>query len=150
MAAPPASEPPDDFGDRFERLGRVLGEREAAHAADLDRARECAEALRTAVSGALADFDRAARAAGTEHLEFDLSEVRIDDKHVRAVEFEIRRGRHRAIVVAKSRGEVTLVGPFRQGKTEGPCRSFPFDAQTEIRAALGDFLECFFEEAATP
>jgi hypothetical protein len=150
MADPPASDPASDFGDRFERLGRALGEREVAHGADLARARECAEKLRAVVSGALADFDRAARAAGADHLAFGLSPVRLDDKHVRAMEFEIDRGRHRAIVVAKSRGEVTLVGPFRQGKTEGPCRSFPFDAQAEIRAALGDFLERFFEEAATP
>jgi hypothetical protein len=150
MADPPISDSVLDFGDRFERLGRILGEREAAHSADLTDARACAEKLRAAVSRAVADFDRAARAAGTEHLEIGLSEVRVDDKHVRAVEFEIFRGRHRAIVVAKSRGEVTLVGPFRQGKDEGPCRSFPFDSQSSIRGALGDFLERFFEEAATP
>lgn len=150
MADPPASHRTGDFGDRFERLGRALGEREAAHVADLTRARECAEELRAVVAAAVTDFDRAARAAGAEHLGIALGEVRVDDKHVRALEFEIHRGRHRAIVVAKSRGEVTLVGPFRQGKAEGPCRSFPFDARSEIHAALGDFLERFFEEAATP
>ena len=47
-----------------------------------------------------------------------------------AVEFELVRGRHCAIVTAKSRGEVTLVGPFHKGKNEGPCRSLPFDAAT--------------------
>jgi hypothetical protein len=50
----------------------------------------------------------------------------------------------------KSRGEVTLVGPFRDGKTEGPCKSFPFDAESELHDALGDFLEAFLEDAATP
>ncbi|MEN8182314.1 MAG: hypothetical protein ABFS46_07245, partial [Myxococcota bacterium] len=62
----------------------------------------------------------------------------------------LRRGRHQAIVTVKSRGEVTLVGPFRSGKTEGPCRSFPYDAEEELHKALGDFLERFLEEAATP
>ena len=150
MGDPRNSDSVIDFGDRFECLGRTLGQREAAHVAALTDARACAERLRAAVAAALADFDRAARDAGAEHLEIGLSEIRVDEKHVRAVEFEIFRGRHRAVVVAKSRGEVTLVGPFRQGKTEGPCRSLPFDAQEEIRDALGDFLECFFEEAATP
>jgi hypothetical protein len=53
-------------------------------------------------------------------------------------------------VTVKSRGEVTLVGPFRSGKEEGPCRSFPMDAELEISAALGDFLERFLDQAATP
>jgi hypothetical protein len=80
----------------------------------------------------------------------EVGELRVDDKHLRAMEFELRRGRHRAIVTAKSRGEVTLVGPFRAGKAEGPCKSFPFEAPEELRRALGDFLERFVEEAATP
>ena len=76
--------------------------------------------------------------------------MRVDDKHLRAVEFDLVRGRHKAIVTAKSRGEITLVGPFRIGKEEGPCLSFPFDAKDEIRSALASFLERFLEEAATP
>ena len=50
----------------------------------------------------------------------------------------------------KSRGEVTLVGPFRQGKDEGPCKTFPLGATPEIEAALGDFLAAFLQEAAAP
>ncbi len=50
----------------------------------------------------------------------------------------------------KSRGDVTLVGPFRSGKVEGPCKSFPFDAERELGEALPAFLESFLEEAATP
>jgi hypothetical protein len=83
-------------------------------------------------------------------LTVSLSEPRVDDKHLHAVQFELARGRHRAIVTVKSRGEVTLVGPFRSGKTEGPCRSFPTQAEDEIQAALGDFLVEFIEEAASP
>lgn len=150
MSDAPASEFIADFGDRFERLGRTLGEREAEHAPMREEARACVEKLRATVASALEDFHRAARAAGCSHLEIGLSDVHIDDKHVRAVEFELFRGRHRAIVTAKSRGEVTLVGPFHKGKAEKPCRSFPFDALQELREVLGDFLEQFLEEAATP
>jgi hypothetical protein len=42
------------------------------------------------------------------------------------------------------------VGPFHRGKAEGPCLSFPFEAEAELRKALGDFLERFLEEAAQP
>jgi len=150
MSDPPASELAIDFGDRFARLGRSLGEREAEHAPKLADARSCAEKLRATVAAALEDFQRAARAAGAPHLEIGLSDIRIDDKHVRAVEFELSRGRHRAIVTAKSRGEVTFVGPFHQGKAEKPCRTFSSDAREELRDALGEFLEKFLEEAATP
>ena len=76
--------------------------------------------------------------------------MRIDDKHLRSVEFELWRGRYRAIVTAKSRGDITFVGPFQSGKTEGPCKSFPIDARDEVSGALVSFLESFLEEAATP
>lgn len=62
----------------------------------------------------------------------------------------LSRARHRAVVTVKSKGEVTLVGPFRAGKNEGPCRSFPFAEEAELDAALGDFLERFLEEAVAP
>jgi len=54
------------------------------------------------------------------------------------------------VITIKSKGEVTLVGPFRIGKKEGPCRSFPVAANEEINDALGDFLERFLQEAASP
>jgi hypothetical protein len=53
-------------------------------------------------------------------------------------------------VTVKAKGEVTLVGPFRSGKTEGPCRSFAFSAEEDLADALGDFLESFLEAAAAP
>ena len=147
MSDPPAGR---DLAARLEKLGRSLGERETEHRPALAEARACAEKLRDRVCEALDRFHRAAAGAGAPHLRVDLSETRIDDKHVRAVEFELSRGRYRAIVTAKSRGEVTLVGPFQTGKTEGPCASFPFDAGDDLDAALGDFLTRFLEEAATP
>jgi hypothetical protein len=135
---------------RLTTLGRALGEREAEHAAGLERARKCVDELRAEVAAALDAFHRAAAAAGAPQLQIELSPVRIDDKHVRSVEFELSRGRYRAIVTAKSRGDVTFVGPFRSGKTEGPCKSFPIDAREEVSGALASFLESFLEEAATP
>ena len=138
------------LGDRLEELGRTLGEREATHAPALDEARAKAGALRAQVAMALERFHAAATKAGAPHIVVALSEPRIDDKHLRAVEFELRRGRHVAIVTVKSRGDVTLVGPFRAGRTEGPCRTFPFDADAEIEEAMTDFLASFLEEAATP
>jgi hypothetical protein len=136
--------------DRLEQLGRSLGEREAPHQAGLREARACVDSLREEVAAALARFHAAAKAAGAPQLEVALSAVRPDDKHLRAVEFDLNRGRHRAIVTARSRGEVTLVGPFHAGKTEGPCLTFPLDAHEDLRKALGDFLERFLEAAATP
>jgi len=139
--------PPVGFGDRFERLGHSLRDREAEHADALADARVCVERLHAVVAKALEDFNSA---AGLPQLTVELGEVRPDEKHVRSVEFDLVRGRHRAIVTAKSRGEVTLVGPFHRGKTEGPCRSFPFEAGPELQAALGEFLEQFLEAASSP
>jgi hypothetical protein len=135
---------------RLAALGRELGRREAEHGEGLERARKCVESLREEVAAALDGFHREVAAAGAPHLRVELSGVRIDDKHLRSVEFELCRGRYRAIVTAKSRGDVTFVGPFRSGKTEGPCKSFPIDARDEVRGALASFLESFLEEAATP
>jgi hypothetical protein len=140
----------ETLGARLARVGRTLGEREAAQARALSEARSCAEKLRARVESALADFHREASAAGAPHLRVELSDVRVDEKHLRAVQFDLSRGRHHAIVTAKSRGDVTLVGPFRAGKPEGPCLTFPVDAGPELESALGDFLERFLEEAATP
>ncbi len=151
--APPSlrsAPPPPDLPGRLEALGRRLGGREAGHRAALAGARALVEQLHARVAVALERFHRVAAEAGAPHLPVEQSAVRIDDKHLRAVEFELSRGRHRAVVTARSRGELTLVGPFHSGKAEGPCLSFPFDAGAEIDAALADFLERFLEEAAAP
>ena len=145
--APP---PEADLGSRLEALGRTLGAREAEHRASLDAARARAEGLRAQITAALERFHRAAAEAGAPHLQVALSEIRPDDKHLRAIEFDLSRGRHKAIVTAKSRGDVTLVGPFRSGNNEGPCLTFPLDAGEELADALGAFLVRFLEEAATP
>jgi len=148
MPHPPPSD--TDLSERLAVPGRSLGERETPHREGLNQARSCAETLRARTAAALECFHAAATESGAPHLQVELGEIRVDEKHLRAVEFDLRRGRHKAVVTCKSRGEVTLVGPFQTGKTEGPCRSFPIDADAELRAALGSFLEGFLEEAATP
>jgi hypothetical protein len=150
-AMPPPSPPADaDLDARLTALGQRLGAREASYADSLREAQGHAERLRGEVASALDSFHAAVAASGAPHLRVALSPVRTDDKHLRAVEFDLVRGRHKAVITAKSKGEVTLVGPFRIGKEEGPCLSFPFTAKDEIRSALGSFLERFLEEAATP
>ena len=144
--------PPDGQGleARLAEVGRRLGEREAEHSRALASARSRAEELRALVARALEAFHASAAGAGAPQLRVALGEVRLDDKHTRSLQFDLARGRCAGIVTVKSRGEVTLVGPFQRGKAEGPCLSFPFEAEAELRKALGDFLERFLEEGAHP
>ncbi len=137
------------LGDRMAELGQTLGAREAEHVALLDVAREKAEGLRAVVCEAFDRFHGAAEKAGAGHLRIDVGPTQLDEKHVRAIEFDVTRGRHRALVTVKSRGEVTLVGPFRRGGNEGPCRTFPIDADAEIEEALEEILAQFLEEATS-
>ena len=143
-------QPKTSLSDRLSALGRTIGQREATHREGLVRARHCVEDLRGRIEKGLEAFHIAVSNAGAPHLEIALSPVRTDDKHLRSLEFDLVRGRYKAVVTAKSRGDVTLVGPFRIGKAEGPCLTFPFGATDEIEAALATFLEQFLEEAATP
>jgi hypothetical protein len=149
-APPPEARSQADLRDRLAAAGTLLGAREASHRANLDEAQKRCDALRALVLDAIDAFHASAASAGAPHLRVDVTPVRLDEKHVRAIEFEVRRGRHAGVVTVKSRGDVTLVGPFRTGKAEGPCRTFPWDAKDEICNALGDFLLRFLEEAATP
>jgi hypothetical protein len=142
---------PDPLRERLAAAGRALGAREALHRPELEAARERCRSLQSRVRDALDAFQAAAAAAGAPHLALSVSEPRLDEKRVRAWEFEMRRGRHVGLVVVKAKREITLVGPFRSGKPEGPCRSLSFDApDAELDAALGEFLERLVEEAATP
>ncbi len=141
---------PSPLVRRMAQLGKTLGEREAEHQARVTEAWRRAGSLRLEVAAALDAFARAAARAGAAQLRVELGDVRTDDKHLRSVQFDMARGRNRAVITVKSRGEITLVGPFHAGKAEGPCKSFPYGADEELRAALGDFLEEFLTEAAHP
>jgi len=144
---------------RLAALGAELAAREAPHREGLARATREAERLRHRVADGLEAYHAAVAAGGAPELRVELGPVRPDEKHVRAVQFDLARGRHRALVTVKSRGEVTLVGPFRAGRTEGPCKSFPLggaadsaspEGEGELAQALAAFLEAFLQEAATP
>ncbi len=135
---------------RLAALGTEIGTREAGHTESLARARETAQALHGAVVEAVDAFHDSVRAAGAPHLQIEVSEPELDQKHVRAMEFEVRRGRTVGILTVKARGEVTLVGPFRRGKNEGPCRSIAVDDEAELQSALGEFLGQVVEEASAP
>jgi hypothetical protein len=154
MTAPsPMSSPSPSVAElrrRLEEIGRHVGTLEGAHRAAFEEAHRRADALRAMVAEALDGFHVAAAASGAPHLRIELGPTRLDDKHIRAVEFEIRRGRHVGIVTVKSRGDITLVGPFQAGKKEGPCLTFPFAAERELWEGLGAFLERFLAEAVTP
>jgi hypothetical protein len=138
-----------DLKDRLSALGQQLAEREAAHAETLSAARKRAEQLHARVEEALAAFHSNAL-PDAPWLELALGAPKTDDKHLHSFEFDVRRGRHRVLVTVKSRGEVTLVGPFHVGKTEGPCETFPINDDAAIEAALGELLAQFIEQATTP
>ncbi|MAI26578.1 MAG: hypothetical protein ACJZ7Z_10290 [Myxococcota bacterium] len=130
-------------------LGRELVEREREHSDERGHAFDCAKKWHSRLASGLETF-HAQVLPNAPHLEVVLSEPRVDDKHMHSVQFDLGRGRHRAIVTVKSRGEMTLVGPFKAGKQEGPCRSFPTNAEGEIEGALEEFVQAFIREAATP
>jgi len=137
------------LNERVEVLARAVAEREAAHAEALGRARARAAALRDRLLPSIETFNRIVGEASPD-LAVTVTPLRTDDKHAHAVEFDLERGRTRAVVTAKSKGQVTLVGPFRTGKDEGPCRSFAFEAEDDIESALADFVERFLEAATAP
>jgi hypothetical protein len=138
-----------NLNDRIGAIADIVAKREATHSEPIARAREKAEELHGRVDSAISLFNQAV-AKSVPYLRVEVTSPRVDDKHLHAVEFDLERGRHRAVITVKSKGEVTLVGPFRAGKKEGPCRSFPVDAEEEINDALGDFLDQFLQEAASP
>ena len=138
-----------NLNDRIEAIAHDVAKRESAHLEAVAEARGKAEELYGHVDAAIRRFNETV-AKNVPYLQVEVSPPRVDDKHLHAVEFNLERGRHRAVITVKSKGVVTLVGPFRTGKKEGPCLSFPVDASAEIADALSDFLVQFLEEATSP
>ena len=138
------------LADQLEQMGKRLAERETAHAAKLEQVRQRAVELHERVRVGLEGFHRGSREAGAPHLSVELSPPRIDDKHIHSFQFDLARGRHRVLVTVKSKGKVTLVGPFRTGKQEGPCNSFALDDDAAIDAGLAEVLAEFLEVAFEP
>ena len=138
------------LADQLEEIGRRLGTRESAQAKELERIKRRAQELHARVQAGLEGFRRGTLEAGAAHLAVTLSDPRIDDKHFHSVQFDLTRGRHRVVITTKSKGEVTLVGPFKAGKQEGPCTSISLDDDDAIDAALVEVLSEFLETAFTP
>lgn len=140
----------NELRTKLAALGTELGAREAGHAQSLEQARQTARELHQLVVNAVDGFHESATAAGAPHLRIEVTAPALDQKHVRAMEFEVRRGRTVGILTVKTRGEVTLVGPFRRGKNEGPCRSIALGEEAELGRALAEFLGRVVEEASAP
>jgi hypothetical protein len=138
------------LAEQLEQTGKRLGERETAEAEKLAHIRLRAAELHERVRLGLEGFYRGSREAGAAHFAVELSPPRIDDKHLHSVQFDLSRGRHRLIVTLKSKGEVTLVGPFKHGKQEGPCNSIALDDDAAIDAGLSEVLDKFLEAAFAP
>ncbi len=131
-------------------LAEALAEREAEHSEGLAAAWREATHLHARVAAAVGAFHAALAEGGIVHLRILLGEPRLDDKHVRAVEFDLSRGKTAAVVSVRSSGEVTLVGPFRIGSKEGPCETVPWSQAGSLDSALAAFLERFVERALAP
>jgi hypothetical protein len=114
---------------RFEALAEDLARQHGDLPRWLADARGAAEELRSQAQACIESFVSRARALGAEQLvDVTVSPVRPDQKHVDCVQFSVERGRSVLLCVAIGNaegGKMRLVGPFKQGKTEGPCGDYP-------------------------
>jgi len=133
---------------RLEKLARELGARDPGLEATLADVRQAVEQLRGLVDTLAGAFKRTAREAGAAHLaNLEVGPVEPDEKHIDCIQFRVARGRWEIVCVAKAKGNVTLVGPFRRGKPEKPCADHPLRG-TETEQALEDLLVRLIEAAS--
>jgi hypothetical protein len=133
---------------RFEQLAAALADRDRGVSSSLESVRPALEGLRAKALGAIEAFVRVARAHGGAHLtDIELSAVESDEKHVDCLQFKVARGRWELTCVGKSRGVVTLVGPYRRGGPEKPCAHFPLPS-AEADGTLQDLLLDLLREAS--
>jgi hypothetical protein len=136
--------------ERFEALASELARRHAELPAQLARVRPSAQALREQAVAAVSAFTSRARALGAEHLtDVRVSPVIPDQKHVNGLQFSVERGRHVLLCVALANpdgGKARLVGPFRNGKAEGPCAEHPLGSP-ELEDALEQRILDLLREA---
>lgn len=138
----------DSFAD-LRGLARELASRDGDLGAPLDEARRAAEALRERAVAAVAAFRGEASSRGAAHLaHVEVGEVEPDEKHVDAWQLHVRRGRWEIACVAKARGQITLVGPYKRFKAETPCRDVPFDGP-ELEQGFDDLLLSLLREASS-
>jgi hypothetical protein len=124
---------------KFEALAEDLARQQGELPRWLASARGAAEELRAQAQACVEAFVGRARALGAEQLgDVAVSPVGPDRKHVDCVQFSVERGRSVLLCVAigsAQGGKMRLVGPFKQGKAEGPCGDFPLRG-TELERGL--------------
>jgi hypothetical protein len=124
---------------KFEALAEDLARLQGDLPRWLANARTGAEELRSQAQRCIDAFLRRARALGAEQLgSVSVSAVMPDEKHVNCVQFSIERGRSALLCVAIANaegGKIRLVGPFKRGRTEGPCGDYPLCGR-EVEAGL--------------
>jgi hypothetical protein len=134
--------------DPFEELAGELSARDRGLAEALRRSCQHLTALRDCAADHVAAFVAAARRGGGAHLvDLCVGLVEPDEKRVDSLQFKVQRGRWEIVCVAKPRGVVTLVGPYRRGKPEHPCQEHPLPGD-KAQAALVDLLLQLIREAS--
>ena len=125
---------------RFSALAHELATRDRDLGPGLEDARQGARRLRAHAAGCIAEFAAAATSCWAPHLaEIEVGSVEPDEKHVDCIQFKVRRGRFEIVCVAKAKGKVTLVGPYKRGKSEKPCRDFALEGEA-VLGTLEDLL----------
>jgi hypothetical protein len=133
---------------RFEELAGELGARDRDLAEPLRVARAELDRLRQSACEHVAAFVAAVQRAGAPHLaQVSVGPVEPDEKHVDCWQFKVQRGRWEIVCVAKPRGVVTLVGPYRSGKPEHPCRDYPLPSEA-AQGGLVDLLLDLIRQAS--
>ena len=136
--------------ERFEKLARELALRDRDLSESLRDAGAAAEERRTHALACIDAFAAAARAEGAEHLtDVAVGPLGTDAKHVDCASFTVARGRWKSVCVAKAapKAKVTLVGPFKKGQPEKPCRDVPLRGE-ETRAGLEELLLALLEQGS--
>ena len=135
---------------RFRKLAEELAARDPGLTARLRDVREAARELRDQAFEAVEAFRERAAELGAPYLgHIEVSAVEPDEKHVDCVQFRVSRGRTELllIAIAECAGKVRLVGPFKRGKSEGPCADAPLRGP-EVERALEERVERLLREAA--
>jgi hypothetical protein len=141
--------PPMD-SQRFRELAEELAARDPELTQRLAHAEAAAVALRDRVSDAVEAFRKRAAELGAGQLrDVRVSPVEPDEKHADAVRFRVTRGRLEllCVAVASGPGKFKLVGPFQQGKQEGPCAQAQFSGP-ELESLVEERLVALLREAA--
>lgn len=126
----------------IDRVARELARRYRGTSAARDRAQTIARRMRDLAVGLVDRFARIVREEGAPHLDLiHVGEVEPDDKSVRAFQVRLERGRFRALIVSKDRGEVMLVGPFKASGAQEPCQAIRLDEADLTGTAADDAVE---------